>query len=84
MGHVDIRFTKEEAEKLRDIVKDIPSNEMILLTHALTVQLERLWDENRDQDAPCLCGHSYYRHFDSWDGMEPIGCKYCECWTFKE
>lgn len=25
----------------------------------------------------CLCGHAYYRHFDSYDSMEPVGCKYC-------
>lgn len=32
----------------------------------------------------CECGHDYYRHFDSYDDMYPIGCKYCECYTFKQ
>jgi len=32
----------------------------------------------------CKCGHSYYRHFDTYEGMEPIGCKYCQCYEFKE
>lgn len=30
----------------------------------------------------CLCGHEYYRHFDTYEDMEPVGCKYCECGTF--
>ena len=35
-------------------------------------------------DRVCECGHSYYRHFDTYEDMYPIGCKYCECRTFKE
>ena len=30
----------------------------------------------------CTCGHLYYRHFDTYDGMRPVGCKYCECCVF--
>jgi hypothetical protein len=32
----------------------------------------------------CKCGHSYYRHFDTYDYMEDVGCKYCDCSTFEE
>lgn len=32
----------------------------------------------------CKCGHSYYRHFDSYENMEAIGCKYCSCDSFEE
>ncbi|SOK58630.1 hypothetical protein [Yersinia phage fHe-Yen9-04] len=32
----------------------------------------------------CECGHSYYRHFDSYEEMSPIGCKYCQCFEFVE
>jgi len=32
----------------------------------------------------CVCGHPYYRHFDSYKEMEPCGCKYCECYIFEE
>jgi len=32
----------------------------------------------------CQCGHYYYRHFDSYDFMRNIGCKYCGCRYFKE
>lgn len=30
----------------------------------------------------CKCGHPYYRHFDSYDNMRPVGCKYCQCNEF--
>jgi hypothetical protein len=32
----------------------------------------------------CICGHQYYRHFDSYENNEPCGCKYCRCHTFVE
>jgi len=32
----------------------------------------------------CKCGHDYYRHFDTYEDMEPVGCKYCECFDFIE
>jgi hypothetical protein len=32
----------------------------------------------------CECGHPYHRHFDSYEDMEAIGCKYCPCTDFKE
>jgi len=37
-------------------------------------------------DRLCECGHPYYRHFDTYDGMNPVGCKYCsadECSHFR-
>lgn len=32
----------------------------------------------------CECGHMYHRHFDSYEGMANVGCKYCGCSHFKE
>lgn len=32
----------------------------------------------------CECGHSYSVHFDSYEGMEACGCKYCGCNNFVE
>lgn len=32
----------------------------------------------------CKCGHLYYRHFDTYENMDPCGCKYCQCDTFQE
>ena len=35
-------------------------------------------------DRMCRCGHTYYRHFDTYDNMKPIGCKFCGCHEFIE
>ncbi len=35
-------------------------------------------------DRVCICGHTYYRHFDSYEEMYPCGCKYCGCGEFVE
>lgn len=32
----------------------------------------------------CECDHPYYRHFDTYDNMRVVGCKYCECSDFEE
>ena len=32
----------------------------------------------------CNCGHSYCRHFDTYNDMIPVGCKHCKCWLFEE
>lgn len=47
-------------------------------------EIEIMWDKDRDQEEMCDCGHPYYRHFDSYEDMAPIGCKYCPCFTFKK
>lgn len=44
----------------------------------------RQYNREYGDDRLCICGHSYYRHFDSYEQMEAIGCKYCGCYTFKE
>jgi len=35
-------------------------------------------------DMICECGHAYYRHFDTYENMEDVGCKYCNCDIFVE
>jgi hypothetical protein len=45
---------------------------------------EQQYDPDFGDNRECECGHSYYRHFDSYEDMYPIGCKYCRCRTFKE
>jgi len=43
-----------------------------------------VYDRKYGDDRKCKCGHSYYRHFDSYEDMEPVGCKYCGCFEFEE
>lgn len=44
------------------------------------------YDSNYGDDVMCQCGHPYYRHFDTYDKMSAVGCKYCgwECEQFQK
>jgi len=42
------------------------------------------YNPNYGDDRICKCGHPYHRHFDSYEDMYPCGCKYCQCYDFKE
>lgn len=42
------------------------------------------YNPNYGDDRICECGHKYYRHFDSYVEMDPVGCKYCACNHFVE
>ncbi len=40
------------------------------------------YDKDFGDDRVCECGHKYYRHFDTYENMRPVGCKYCGCDEF--
>jgi len=42
------------------------------------------YNPNYGDNRICECGHAYHRHFDSYEDMDPVGCKYCSCYEFKE
>ena len=46
------------------------------------VVIDVSYNPNYGDDRICQCGHPYYRHFDSYEKMEPVGCKYCGCYDF--
>lgn len=46
--------------------------------------VKRMYNPQYGNDKVCECGHSYYRHFDSYEHMEDVGCKYCGCRDFEE
>jgi hypothetical protein len=49
----------------------------------LTILVEkRVYNPAYGDGRVCDCGHPYYRHFDSYENNEPVGCKYCPCWEF--
>jgi hypothetical protein len=48
------------------------------------VVTERLYNPKYGDDRVCICGHPYHRHFDSYEDNEAVGCKYCQCYDFKE
>lgn len=51
--------------------------------YVVSVMIERGWNKHYNQSAKCQCGHEYNRHFDSYEEMDAIGCKYCICDEFK-
>lgn len=71
------KFYKSYVQGNKDI-KDKPYLEV-----PVTVIMRKYNPEYGDERI-CECGHSYYRHFDSYDDNAPVGCKYCLCDTFIE
>lgn len=57
---------------------------MQALRKALDESVVQTYNPNYGDDRMCKCGHSYYRHFDTYGNMEAIGCKYCTCFEFEE
>ena len=63
----------------------------VMREHHLEVKREadgpEFFDPTFGDEKVCKCGHTYDRHFDSYDAMRPIGCKYChktgECSGFE-
>lgn len=44
--------------------------------------VQRCYNPNYGDNRMCVCGHTYERHFDSYEDMAAIGCKYCGCTEF--
>lgn len=53
---------------------------------AFVVQI-RVYNPEYGDARMCGCGHPYYRHFDTYEDMLDVGCKYmmtCGCPGFEE
>jgi hypothetical protein len=80
-------ITKETYELMKKLVTAYEGGERIdtsgpyLCSYVITI--ENKYNPNYDNDKLCKCGHSYYRHFDSYEDMDPVGCKYCGCQNFE-
>lgn len=53
-----------------------------LITKITVVGYRKQYNPDYGDHKLCRCGHTYYRHFDSYEGMNPVGCKYCGCEEF--
>jgi 8-oxo-dGTP pyrophosphatase MutT (NUDIX family) len=53
-----------------------------LRTKVMVERTELRMNPDFPDDAKCDCGHAYYRHFDGYENWDPVGCKYCGCWTW--
>lgn len=69
-----------------NVVKETPihreENRPYLETRLEVIGVLKEYNPNYGDNKKCKCGHSYYRHFDSYAGMTPVGCKYCSCEEF--
>ena len=90
LGWLGQRLAKVDRE-LEIPVDDVGMISTILdsnpdLPYMITVEtrIGRAFNPAYGDDRICECGHPYYRHFDTYEDMLPVGCKYCECGTFKE
>lgn len=84
MALVKLGLERKEAMALRSVLEGRSEEISINVHHRLGVQLDRVWNPDADQAATCECGHPYHRHFDGYDDMAPVGCKYCSCSQFIE
>lgn len=58
--------------------------EPYICVEVVTVETVRHYNPDFGDDRVCQCGHSYYRHFDPYEEMRAVGCKYCRCYDFVE
>lgn len=63
---------------------DMKSQPPYLVTKKIIVQRFFAYNPEYGDGRVCRCGHPYYRHFDTYENMADIGCKYCNCGKFKE
>ena len=80
-------ISEEDYKLMKDLVKRYESkqlerNDNDPYIREYKVELTRKYNKNFGDDKECECGHSYYRHFDTYEDMEACGCKYCGCYTF--
>lgn len=55
-----------------------------LVEEKIVVQRTISYNPNYGDGRVCTCGHTYYRHFDTYEDMFACGCKYCGCHEFVE
>ena len=70
-----IEADREQGEKMKE--------EKPYIVETITMQNKK-YNPNYGDLRMCVCGHTYYRHFDPWDDMEAVRCKYCGCEEFIE
>lgn len=61
----------------------MPNNELPYIEEEV-VKLVQRYNPKYGDERICRCSHIYYRHFDSYEKMLAIGCKYCSCYKFIE
>jgi len=65
-------------------MKTKPEPPYIIKKKRIVIVEVREYNPKYGDERICKCGHNYERHFDTYENMSPIGCKYCQCRTFVE
>lgn len=80
------KLVKEYEDSLKEKKEDAPGLEKEEKPYIITETVKESYKYNPKygDDRECECGHSYYRHFDPYEDMCTVGCKYCDCYRFKE
>lgn len=73
-----------EYERNKDKVIEKTEEQPYFQTERVVIKSSYKYNPNYGDNRECECGHSYYRHFDSYENMSAVGCKYCQCFLFKE
>ncbi len=86
-------INKDTYEKMKELVKEYEDNlinpktidlSTIPYLKEYSVETSLSYNKHFGDDKVCECGHEYHRHFDSYENMEAVGCKYCGCYCFDE
>jgi hypothetical protein len=91
IGEISCQLTEEEEQVIDEFLAAMKegrgsSFDLQKLAEALSDSTPQ-YDPQHGDDIECAasdCGHSYYRHFDPYEKMDPVGCKYCRCSQFVE
>lgn len=81
-NYLEIKKLIEDYEK-SILTGDVINNDEPYLV-VPNIVIDYKYNPNYGDDRVCECGHNYYRHFDSYENMGGVGCKYCRCCEFKE
>ncbi len=80
-------ITKDDYQLMKELIKEYESGNKSNTDGPYIVnyyvEVSKSYNKNFGDDKECECGHSYYRHFDTYENMEACGCKYCGCGHFK-
>jgi hypothetical protein len=64
---------------IKDLIRNHPElkkfNEPYLIKEEVVVT--KIYNPCYGDNRICICGHPYYRHFDSYEHNDAVGCKYC-------
>jgi len=83
------KISKETYLEMKKMVEEYekgnsPTNINGPYLQKISVRTKYYYNPKYGDNRVCKCGHTYDRHFDSYEDMYPIGCKYCQCMEFVE